>query len=296
MGWILCVCFFSLASAQDIPLSPAAPAAIEISPNSSPLEEPPPEAGVSVFPIKQKIIFGLDFSNYFYQEELTPPGKSTESAQLVSPFIRFETPVPIPGVSILSVEGKTSGYSTTDYDGTTLTTNIPVSGKSPALFAQGELDFHFELFDTDFSFLSGLGYRYWNRYLSGGSGYREIYSWYYLPLGLQWRRALNEDWIVQFELTYQIMFGGKLLVITSESTSGGDDSSLDLGSRPGTRLQVGVEKKLTSEISVASQLWYEVSKIGQSNEVYIASFSAVIHEPASQTKQSGLALSGIYYF
>ncbi len=293
VGCILSASLVCLAEETD---QTAIPNAIEVGPPNPAKEEAPQESVSPIFTPKQKFIFGLDLSNFYYQEEMAPPGKSTERARLLSPFLRYEFPMSFSNISMISMEGKTSGFSTTDYDGTTLSTNTPVTGKNPALFAQGEIDLHFELIESELYFFTGLGFHYWNRYLSGGSGYREIYSWLYLPLGLRFEQELNELWKLQAELSYQVMFAGKLLVITSETNPGGDDSSLDLASRPGLRARAALERSLSPQFSLSAQLWFEASKIGQSNEVFNASFAGLIHEPSSQTTQSGLSLAAIYKF
>jgi hypothetical protein len=243
-----------------------------------------------------RVTLGLDYSSFAYKEDLQPPGKSTENAQIWSPFFQIQAPINLPIKSYFSFEAKTSGFISTNYDGSTLNTGTPVQGRNPALFFHGEADLHFVLLDPQFQFFTGWGYHFWNRFLAGGSGYREIYSWMYIPLGLAFENQLSPELQMRLELSYQVMFNGKIQIITSETIINGEDTNLELGSRPGYKARARFDYEMSPLLSFSLQPWYEVLNIGESNYAYNATFDGFIHEPASQTVQYGLSLGTLFKF
>ncbi len=243
-----------------------------------------------------KLSLGLDGSNFYYKEDLDPPGKSMERAQVLSPWLRLDMPGPQQFNSYFSLEAKVSTNVKTDYDGSTLSSGTPVQGKNPAVFSHAEAAWHFHLGESKAELSAGLGYHYWNRFLAGGTGYREIYTLLYFPLGAAYNIQFSPQWNAQLEATYQVMFLGQLQVITSETVTGGQDTTLDLGNRPGYCLRAKLQFEFSPQISISAQPWYEVYQIGESNTALNSTFGFTIREPPSQTVQSGLTLVGSYTF
>ncbi len=240
---------------------------------------------------------GLNATSFDYKEELDPPLKSTEKATFPTVYGKAKRWIPELGKSFVSFEGEFSGDVNSEFDGATLPSNtspsVPVKNTNTLSFYRMELDFYGEVYPNSYLY-SGLGYRIWNRYLRGGSGYREIYSWAYLPLGILWEFPLFEKATWGIDVSYRIMFAGEIKVIFSENITNGDDTTLTLGNRPGYRIQAPFRYALEGGYGVTVNPWYEYSEIGESNTKYNATVadqlggSGYIAEPSSKTTQYGL--------
>lgn len=144
---------------------------------------------------------------------------------------------------------------------------------------------------------AGTGLRVWDRFLSYGTGYREIYRWSTLPIGARgwFARPDGLKWLFGWEVAIRPMLWGTLDVKFSETFPNGADSGLALGNRTGFRLAVPVESSwdLGWELRPKFELWYDQSEIGESNLVFNSTpaINGMIREPSSITRQIGLLLS-----
>lgn len=242
---------------------------------------------------------GLNYLKFDYKEDLTPPAKSTESG--VVPLLFVGVKIPAPGLSpnsFIELEGESAVDVTTSYEGTTLTTNAPAYATDTQSFLRVEGTLNFAVLENLY-LKAGYGYRYWKRYLTFGSGYKEVYTWSTIPIGALYYTKLGSSFAVGFEALYKVMLAGKIQVIFSETVVGGDDTNLDLGNRPGFRLSVPIDYFVNPRLRLQVKGWYEHSEIGQSNSKYNNTSTGTgvlgyIMEPASKTEQVGV-IAALYW-
>jgi hypothetical protein len=244
------------------------------------------------FPLRSlahEMIFGVNAYSFDYQEDLPSPKKSTEKATVFMAFFDGKIFVPsLGGQSFLKFESEISPSTASQFDGTTQT-GVPVQDTNYLTFLRLEGDVYWEAAANTFLY-SGLGIRYWNRFLSGGTGYREIYTWGYVPVGVYVQIPLNPDLTLGFDASYGFMFNGEIKVIFSETVSGGDDTVLKLGNRGGYKFQVPVKYQFSkSQFGIWINPWYEYSEIGSSDIQSNQTMGGLIQEPASRTIQYGVA-------
>jgi hypothetical protein len=227
-----------------------------------------------------------------YREDVMPPLKSTESGWL-------------PGFGLAyGYKGKNYGpyarlaldltVANTNYDGSDQLGN-PLLGTTRNVFVRGEGNLGLTLFSTlnpprDFTAYTGLGYRFWERGLGGDtSGYREHYSWKYVPVGMRVGYRVNGKWSGAVDASARFMFGGSILVYLSDLDPGYNDPRMSLGNRPGWRVEAPVYYRFWSFTP-----WFEYSAIGRSNSEEVTyngrplNPRIAVYEPSSTTYQIGL--------
>lgn len=249
---------------------------------------------------ENQIIAGVNYRDFDYREDPRPPLKSTEHATFFAPYVRGKFGVPSLQESFVSLLGEISGNVSSTFDGTDLDGNS-VKATNALSFADVEASFYWNV-APDFFVQAGLGYHYWNRFLSGNSGYREIYTWYVVPLGILYQTRISDRIRLGVDLTYRLMFQGQMELIFSETVTNGDDTTFTLGDRPGYKLQVPLEYDFeASNFGMALTPWYEFSEIGASDSKYNSTPTTNgplgnVHEPASQTQQYGLQIGAKFRF
>ena len=240
------------------------------------------------------LVAGINYRNFDYREDLRAPLKSTEKADVFAPFVKVQLPVTSLQQSFVQLYGEMSGNVNSHFDGTTQL-GTPVTDTNTLAFADFDALFFWNL-APEFFVQAGAGYHYWNRFLSGGAGYREIYSWFYAPIGVLYQRHVSNNLSVGVDLTYRLMFQGQIKVIFSETVTSGNDSNLTLGDRPGYRLAIPLEYSFdNSKLGLQLSPWYEYSEIGASEYTYNSTPTTTgplgyIQEPSSKTQQMGLML------
>jgi hypothetical protein len=250
--------------------------------------------GLMVSATEMVVSAGVNYKSFDYKEELRSPFKSTEKANFFAPFVNLKIPVPNLGESYVQLSGEFSGNVNSHFDGTTQS-GIPVTDTNVLSFTDFDSLFFWNIAPELFVQL-GLGHHMWNRFLSGGSGYREIYTWYYLPIGIFYQHRVNEQLRIGADITYRLMYQGEIKVIFSETVSTGDDTTLTLGNRPGYRFMFPVEYSFAgSQFGALVAPWYEASEIGESDYKYNSTPTSsgtlgYIQEPASKTQQYGIVL------
>lgn len=233
---------------------------------------------------------GLNVFQFDYQEDVPAPQKSRESGNLVALRAGLSAPLPRIGPEFsFDVFGELVPTLKTNYEGTDLNSNAPVSEQDPQTIFHTEGHLHW-LPTPSLGAYIGLAYRIWNRGLVYGSGYREVYSWAVLPLGVEIRWTDGDRLGIGLDLSYRWMFLGQMRAIFSENVRNGEDSNFVLGNRGGVRAEIPFDWKLSPLLKLRVAPWYEVSEIGQSAEVYNGTpgIQATIREPSSRTVQTGV--------
>lgn len=240
--------------------------------------------------IRYQLLFAVNVSDFDYREDLPAPLKSTEKGLFAIPAIQGRAYFPQLNESFLNTDLEYSGRVSTKFDGSTQS-GIPVVGTNTHVFFRGEIDFYWHV-SSGFHLYTGYGYRYWDRFLVGGSGYKEIYTWNYFPFGFYLEFPTSSQFQIGVDVAYWVMTNGKLKVIFSETVSGGDDTNLELGNLGGYRIRIPMEYKRNPETaySFVFSPWYEVSQIGDSPYVFNNTIGGPIKEPSSTTVQIGLIL------
>lgn len=147
--------------------------------------------------------------------------------------------------------------------------------------------------DLSIQAFAGLGYHNWLRSLQGVGGYDEVYSWFYVPMGLKFGWQVNHCWRMELEGAYLPMFAGKLDVDLGFGTT------LNLGSKSGWRLSSTVTYALSdSNWSLGLTPWYTHWELGDSPPGLVIFSDAIIilGEPRSTTDIFGGSFNIAYAF
>ncbi len=248
---------------------------------------------------------GFNFKSFEYIESQTPPLRSEERAQVFMPSISG-----LWGRGKLQWGARLEGLFNfnSQFTGTTFS-GADVRGTNQHSIWEAEALLNYQLLEN-YKALFGFGYHYWDRFLNGEKGYREIYTWYFLKLGLEVScyKINSFEFLARVSLRQMLM--GKINIIFSETYSGGDDTELDLGNKMGYQFEFPIRwqwpsqnQKLPSgsdqeptRRGIEATPWYAYSEIGESNIKYNSTqlSSGVlgsIREPASRTQELGIRLA-----
>jgi hypothetical protein len=243
---------------------------------------------------------GSDLTIFKYEEVLQAPKKSSETAAFGT--MAAQARWYFTNESNLQLRGDVITNVASRYDGSDFNTGAPVQSVNTLGFATVEADLYIAITDN-FLVYAGYGSRSWSRFLSGSPGYRELYTWNYTPLGVLAWIVRTASFDIGADVSARPTSGGKIKVITSETTSGGQDSQMDLGGKTGYRLAVPSRIRVSfmgPNVNLNATLWYEHSEIGQSQIVPNATLApdpgSGIMEPSSKTDQMGLDLIMGYSF
>lgn len=229
---------------------------------------------------------GLSLVNFEYEEESDTGDRSHEKG--IIPFVdlgaRFPTPV---WETVAELSLRSTINAMTNWDGTDFNTMKSVGAKD--LHTMHHLE---AVIARDFGsagVYAGAAFHSWDRFLAYGSGYREIYQWTTLPLGLRLKVG-DSGW--EIDAAFIPMISGSLNVILSETIRNGDDTMLTLGSRNGGRIKGTKSFSWLERVWIFSP-WVESSAFGASQSRTNATLGE-IHEPASQTTLIGVTLSAAF--
>ncbi len=238
---------------------------------------------------------GGAYELFSYREHLTAPSKSTETSYVPTAIIAAQWYLG-DGLSHLRFRYEICRSIASAYDGSDLNTGAPVTATNVLAFNTLEATAYLALGDSIFGYI-GYGYRVWHRLLAGNPGYLEIYKWYYMPIGMQW--WWSKTGLMDFGVDFSVRptSRGSIDVITSQTFSGGQDSTMELGAKTGDRIAFPI-RNFFNPWMIELTPWYERSEIGQSNAVANATLggSQTIFEPASTTDRYGADLLLSYYF
>jgi len=238
--------------------------------------------------------FGLMYYHFDYEEDIPPPGKSTEEGWLPGLYLGCAYNKKKDLYTKVFVE-----FSTWDveYDGTTL-------GGTPIRFSDNPQDFFRLEWDIGYTFDAGkgfslapyvgYGYRYWERgkakITSTYWTYREVYTWHYIPVGIKADFQVDNKWSIGANVAARFMFGGEMTACFSEVSSNLSDLTFDLGNEAGWFAEMPICYKFSADWSLVGTPWHEYSEIGESNVV------GGFYEPASTTHQYGINVGLICSF
>lgn len=228
----------------------------------------------------------LNYYNYDYKEELDSPLKSTEEEWITAMRLYYNYSANDSGYVLFFAEASVA--DDTDYDGSTQT-GIPVKQTTKNDFRKVELNLGYTFkgqMPLSLTPFVGLGYRFWMRDLGG---YKEDYSWFYIPLGLRVAWAPHERISMALNAAVNFMFDGEMTVYDWDYK----DTTVELDDKIGYAVELPVTFNLARHWSIVMTPWYEYSKIGQS--AYEPIFykdgtytGYALREPSSRTHQYGL--------
>lgn len=179
----------------------------------------------------------------------------------------------------------------TSYDGNDLSTQAPVSVTDRQSFWRPEATLRW-FFHPGVALEVGLGWVWWSRTLTYGTGYREQFTWWVLPVGLRLRAGSAAGWNASFFGQLRPTFSPEVRVIYSETVVNGVDSVLSPGAKMGWRLGADFDRPLSSSWGLLLSVWHEASSMGRSNSAYNGTpgLAAQILLPANETQQSFFGL------
>lgn len=235
---------------------------------------------------------GGQIINFDYKEDLPFPKKSEEMGTNV--HFAYDAKINLDD-SFINFNGDFTFAAVTNYDGSTQSGNVsqPASATDNHTFHRHEALYYGHVSDSVFVY-TGIGYRYWKRFLAYGTGYTEDYSWFYTPVGIYVGLASPMN-MTKFnygvDFSIRPMTQGQIIVTFSDRIASGQDSTMSLGNRTGYKVKVPLSipwKDLGLQISLTP--WYEFSQIGESNPVYNSTpgIAGDIVEPSSTTSQFGI--------
>lgn len=249
----------------------------------------PAFAYADTVPPTLELNIGSAITHFKYQELCTPSDSETAMYNSLLAEGKFY----LPGYWSFIGARYESASTNSNYQGAFLSNNQPVSSTDKLKFTDYAVTFNLALSENVYLY-AGYGRHIWDRFLSGGAGYREIYSWDYTPAGVTawyWKSAEMEMGV---DLGLKPMSHGKINVITSQTIAGGQDSTATLGDKTGYKVALPFIYMLGSFVFKTTP-WFEHFEIGESNTITNTTlFQTAPHlglEPDSETYIWGLDLS-----
>lgn len=265
----------------------------------------PPKHKSTTIQSLHAVSLSILLNSFDYQESWPPPDKSTESGWLFGVAVRYTyeggSDLPLWGRAQFDFSPSGTEYGSNETDQFGRSTDF--TQNSQDWFSRLEFDAGWVFHKIGGSLIdlipyTGYGYRFWRREISTHNtlqGYREDYSWSYLPLGLRGELAIDRHWSIGLDVAMRIMVSGQIFIALPQYNS----PTLTLGNRPSWHIAIPVEYASASSWGAGLTLWYEYSAIDRSNNspnVIIGRQYHNIYEPASGTHQFGLAFTGTYHF
>ncbi|MBX3033701.1 MAG: hypothetical protein KF865_07210 [Bdellovibrionaceae bacterium] len=233
---------------------------------------------------------GLSLAQFDYVEEISNGGASEEKGLM--PFLELGYRAPLGESWELDLRFLGALQAKTDYSGTELNSGQKITAQNE----HGIMDFEMLLsvFAAERVRIFGGGsVRRWDRKLTYGTGYREIYLWWTATLGGALWVGQGDLWDFWVEAAVRPMISGSVNAILSETVVNGEDSTLNLGTRVGYRLRLPWAMEIQPATLLVVAPFYEINGFGESAPVYNATpgIQREIKEPSSHTTQTGLSLS-----
>lgn len=231
----------------------------------------------------RKVSVGLSLVALDYRENIQSAARSHESGLV--PLLNLSLTLPMTETLTVEPALRAMFGASTQFDGTDVAAGKQVEDRDTHDFIHGETLLVMNASPV-VAFYAGLSVDWWNRFLHYGSGYREIYQWWVVPLGV--RCPLGEsNWIV--DVAALPMIAGAMKLILSETIQDGDDTLLNLGLKTGWRLKFSGGFDIGGHRWTVSP-WYEQESFGRSEARDNATLGAVT-EPESLTRRWGVTVS-----
>lgn len=217
-------------------------------------------------------------------------------------FLDGETGI-IPGIHFayhyhhksFSIQAQYSEYGgNIDYDGQTQS-GIPHQTTTDTFLRFYNITLYSDELEQSGRLFFRLASSYWDRDIlsSGGvAGLHEIYRWQEISLGLRLEQQTPLNLWAEFSIL-------KTHNATMDVLLPAENIELNLGEKPGLRLEVGQFFKLEQQLELGLSGFYEYWQFGRSEPVYVADFfgsPTYILEPDSESRHWGLRVNLRYRY
>ncbi len=185
-----------------------------------------------------------------------------------------------------------SGSDNALYEGADAITNTPITLRTRERFYRYEADLGYKLLNFRAATLTpyiGIGYWEWRRGRNALPDYLEKYTWYYLPIGLNYVYR-NAQWTIGADATVYFPFSMKM---ETDIAGTADNAAFDLKSRPGFRAEFPATYDIyrpkapnRATIFFFATPYYQYWEIGRSDNVTLTSNGVpadIVYEPKSKT-------------
>jgi hypothetical protein len=252
-------------------------------------------SSITLAQTSQFIEAGVGYYHFNYNEDVPAPLKSAETGWL--PGFKGVYGFDGKNGSLYAVAIGEYTQAKTDYDGTTQD-GTPLKLTSKNTLTRGEFNIGYKAKNIGGSTFEltpycGVGYRYWERLVGDTDprGYREVYTWWYIPVGMKAGFGIDESWRITCDVSARIMFNGNINFDLASRDPSLNSPTAQLGNQVGVKASLPFEVALSPTFMLKFGPWYEYSAIGMSNDVLITQNgtpAAYFHEPNSTTNQYGV--------
>lgn len=232
---------------------------------------------------------GASMTQFDYREIISGSGKSHEAGWFPALEVGARWEPPAWNGGALSLDWTSTYNARTTYYGTNLATGSDITDRDVHTFHRFEGTFEHKVSEIG-TFYVGLSYDRWDRFLAYGTGYREIYQWWTLPVGARFPLVFHRGSWLLIDLAARPMIAGSMRAIFSETFAGGEDSDFTLGNELGFRIRLPYEFYGDGwRFNVGP--WFETYRFGASGWVYNATpgIQQNMREPASETVKTGIS-------
>jgi hypothetical protein len=141
---------------------------------------------------------------------------------------------------------------------------------------------------------TGIGYRYWNDRIKASGAYeREILYWY-IPFGIEMRKALSEKWVGRIKAEYDFFLAGKVYSHLSEAVMGFNDPENEQDSGYGFRFSLELTRELGNLYSLSIEPFFTYWDIDESDLAILTYYgipTAYVYEPENETRNYGIQVN-----
>ena len=204
--------------------------------------------------ISPSVMVGAE--SFHYAEEVQAPLKSAHDAWL--PTIRAAVDADALSGHLFGRLVFTASDGSMTYDGSTQN-GAPVSGHTSGNLTDSELDVgsRFHAGPVLLGGYVGAGHHTWNRNFSEVmSGYREEYSWNYLPVAVEAGLSLHQI-DLRVEAAYLLTFVGTNHASLSDVSAMYNDVDLPIATGGATRVSVHADYPVTDALRVVAMFSYQ---------------------------------------
>jgi hypothetical protein len=195
--------------------------------------------------------------------------------------------------TLFRIEGEYM-YGYLSYDGSTWD-GTPISSPTQDNLAnvralmgfQGLISSHFNLIP-----IFGLGARYLNDYTQGAGGYEREITYFYAPVGLSARVAINDRWKASVSGEYDTFISGTVVSHLGDSNPAYSTVTNNQSSGYGYRVAMGLERSFDTW-SLRAQPYVQYWNIQQS-DIQPLTKTQVVYEPTNDSTMYGFDIALIF--